>query len=285
MTVSAACATSVCFSRSHFTGKERDTESGNDYFGARYYSSTMGRFMSPDWSAKEDPDPYAVMSDPQSLNLYSYVRNNPLSHGDPDGHECPTCQKVLSWLGVSYSNSNPANTQTSTRGPLTVTASLGTVQYTPTIPSTSNAALGAQVSATGASVSMKEGSHATTDVKALTANAGANAGASLGGDKGLGASASGSAGAYVLSGTQTVTATVAGIGVTASATGNVGIGISGSASLNTATGFSLSNSETFGAGGGWSISVNWAGLTASGGASGKVTSTTITTTVNKPEVK
>jgi RHS repeat-associated protein len=32
----------------HFTGKERDTESGNDYFGARYYASSMGRFMSPD---------------------------------------------------------------------------------------------------------------------------------------------------------------------------------------------------------------------------------------------
>ena len=31
-----------------FTGKERDTESGNDYFGARYYSSNMGRFMTPD---------------------------------------------------------------------------------------------------------------------------------------------------------------------------------------------------------------------------------------------
>ena len=34
----------------HFTGKERDTESGNDYFGARYYASTTGRFLSPDWS-------------------------------------------------------------------------------------------------------------------------------------------------------------------------------------------------------------------------------------------
>jgi len=33
---------------SHFTGKERDTESGLDYFGARYYASSMGRFMSPD---------------------------------------------------------------------------------------------------------------------------------------------------------------------------------------------------------------------------------------------
>ena len=48
----------------------------------------MGRFMSPDWSAKEDPVPYAQIDDPQSLNLYSYVRNNPLSKTDPDGH-CP----------------------------------------------------------------------------------------------------------------------------------------------------------------------------------------------------
>jgi RHS repeat-associated protein len=70
----------------HFTGKERDTESGNDYFGARYFASTMGRFLSPDWSAKAEPVPYAKLDDPQSLNLYSYVRNNPLSRVDADGH-------------------------------------------------------------------------------------------------------------------------------------------------------------------------------------------------------
>jgi RHS repeat-associated protein len=35
-------------SSTFFTGKERDTESGLDYFGARYNSSNMGRFMSPD---------------------------------------------------------------------------------------------------------------------------------------------------------------------------------------------------------------------------------------------
>jgi hypothetical protein len=50
----------------------------------------MGRFMSPDWSAKEEPAPYANLDDPQSLNLYSYVKNNPLSKTDPDGH-CPEC--------------------------------------------------------------------------------------------------------------------------------------------------------------------------------------------------
>jgi RHS repeat-associated protein len=70
-----------------FTGKERDAESGLDYFGARYYASSMGRWMSPDWSAKEEPVPYAKLDSPQSLNLYSYVGNNPLSRVDPEGHE------------------------------------------------------------------------------------------------------------------------------------------------------------------------------------------------------
>ena len=70
----------------HFTGKERDTESGNDYFGARYYSSAMGRWMSPDWSEKAEPVPYAKLDNPQSLNLYSYVLNNPLRLVDEDGH-------------------------------------------------------------------------------------------------------------------------------------------------------------------------------------------------------
>jgi RHS repeat-associated protein len=70
----------------HFTQKERDNESGNDYFFARYYTSALGRFTSPDWSAKVVPVPYAVMADPQSLNLYAYVRNNPITAVDLDGH-------------------------------------------------------------------------------------------------------------------------------------------------------------------------------------------------------
>jgi RHS repeat-associated protein len=87
ITSSAACAIEMRLSLSHTTGKERDAESGNDYFGARYYASSMGRFLSPDWSAKEEPVPYAKLDNPQSLNLYSYVLNNPLSAVDPDGHE------------------------------------------------------------------------------------------------------------------------------------------------------------------------------------------------------
>src|SRR6185437_11583264 len=77
-----------------FTGKERDQESGLDYFGARYYGSSMGRFMSPDVGADPTlgvPVPYAELENPQSLNLYSYVRNNPLSLTDPDGNNVRLC--------------------------------------------------------------------------------------------------------------------------------------------------------------------------------------------------
>jgi len=47
----------------------------------------MGRFLSPDWSAKEEPVPYAKLDNPQTLNLYSYMRNNPLAGVDADGHD------------------------------------------------------------------------------------------------------------------------------------------------------------------------------------------------------
>ncbi len=77
----------LCKRLCQFSGKERDAESGLDYFGARYYSGAQGRFTTPDWSDKPEPIPYANLNDPQTLNLYSYVRNNPLSKADPDGHD------------------------------------------------------------------------------------------------------------------------------------------------------------------------------------------------------
>jgi RHS repeat-associated protein len=64
-----------------FTGKERDSESGLDNFGARFDASSLGRFMTPD-----GPLIYSSKDDPQSWNLYSYVRNNPLNRVDPSGH-------------------------------------------------------------------------------------------------------------------------------------------------------------------------------------------------------
>jgi RHS repeat-associated protein len=84
MTSSAFCAITVRFPPSRSTGKERDQESGNDNFGARYYASSMGRFSSPDPSGLYFADP----TNPQSLNLYSYVLNNPLVNVDPDGLGC-----------------------------------------------------------------------------------------------------------------------------------------------------------------------------------------------------
>jgi hypothetical protein len=51
-------------------------------------ASSMGRWVSPDWSAKADPVPYSKLDDPQTLNLYAYVGNNPLANADPDGHAC-----------------------------------------------------------------------------------------------------------------------------------------------------------------------------------------------------
>src|SRR5258707_1211582 len=76
-----------------FTGKERDTESQLDYFGARYYANNTGRFMSPDWAAGATAVPYAEFGDPQSLNLYSYVLNSPVVRVDPLGHDDTTTSK------------------------------------------------------------------------------------------------------------------------------------------------------------------------------------------------
>lgn len=95
-----ALATANDATEHHFTQKEHDAESGNDYFLARYYTSGLGRFTTPDWSAQIVPVPYANLGDPQSLNLYAYVRNNPLTRMDADGH-CDgwVCEEVIASAG------------------------------------------------------------------------------------------------------------------------------------------------------------------------------------------
>jgi len=60
----------------------------DQYNTANRHYSPSGRWMSPDWSAKPQPVPYANFENPQSLNLYAYVQNNPLTGTDPNGHWC-----------------------------------------------------------------------------------------------------------------------------------------------------------------------------------------------------
>jgi RHS repeat-associated protein len=86
MTHSSGCRKRGSFRQSRITGKERDTEAGLDYFGARYYGSKMGRFLTPDWSELPVAVPWADFENPQSLNLYGYVKNNPATSRDADGH-------------------------------------------------------------------------------------------------------------------------------------------------------------------------------------------------------
>ena len=70
----------------HFTGKQRDYESGLDYFGARFFGggNSLGRFMIPDPLGQDAAEP----GNPQSWNMYAYAGNNPTTNVDPDGEDC-----------------------------------------------------------------------------------------------------------------------------------------------------------------------------------------------------
>jgi RHS repeat-associated protein len=57
-----------------YTGKERDTESGLYYYGARYYAPWLGRWTSCDPIGLKD-----------GTDLYAYVKNNPIHYSDPTG--------------------------------------------------------------------------------------------------------------------------------------------------------------------------------------------------------
>jgi RHS repeat-associated protein len=99
-----------------FTGKERDSESGLDDFGARYFASTMGRFMSPDLLGGHQEDP-------QTLNKYVYARNNPLNLTDPtgldfnltcSGEDTATCHGGLQGTTTTTTDANGNQTSTFT---------------------------------------------------------------------------------------------------------------------------------------------------------------------------
>ncbi len=70
-----------------YTGQENDPETGLDYYNFRYYSPQLGRFIQPD-------DQLQTPYDPQSLNNYSYVKNNPIKYTDPTGHYLETALDI-----------------------------------------------------------------------------------------------------------------------------------------------------------------------------------------------
>jgi RHS repeat-associated protein len=85
LTTTGACADAT---ELHFTQKERDPETGeangNDYFGKRYYASSMGRWMSPDLINVTEE---RLLNPANTLNKYAYAANNPLGAVDPDGRD------------------------------------------------------------------------------------------------------------------------------------------------------------------------------------------------------
>lgn len=76
-----------------YTSQEYDPESGLYYYNARYYNPVLARFISPD-TIISDP------SNPQELNRYSYVNNNPIIYNDPSGHS------IHSWLHRMHNQAN-----------------------------------------------------------------------------------------------------------------------------------------------------------------------------------
>lgn len=123
----------VCYAATNdpaqkFTGKERDSETGLDYFGARYISAAQGRFTSADIPFADQGE-----ENPQSWNLYAYGRNSPMRFVDPTGRCSLTpggyrdegdemFPGPCSGRVIGDSNNN-ANSVTITAAPLPITVS------------------------------------------------------------------------------------------------------------------------------------------------------------------
>jgi RHS repeat-associated protein len=97
-----------------FNGKERDTETGLDNFGARFDASSLGRFMTPDSKLMSTRH----IIDPQKWNRYADVHNNPLAFVDPDGFDdfyvfLPEAQQVsTAWRAIQNEAPQYGNTVT-----------------------------------------------------------------------------------------------------------------------------------------------------------------------------
>ena len=180
--------------RSRSTGKERDAETGLDFFGPRYFSGVQGRFTSPD-GPFNDQD----AADPQSWNMYSYGRNNPLRFTDPTG------------MTVCDENGNNCHDDVTVNG-----GDTDPVDYVWSfLQSAGSQAMQNAVNATDTALTVinnfRNSSNCTGAVTAAGAAAGAGIGAQAGSD--IGAAAGAGLGTFALPGGGTIGGGVIGFGV------------------------------------------------------------------------
>jgi RHS repeat-associated protein len=157
-----------------YTGQENDVETGLDYYNSRYYDSSIQRFIQPDTIISD-------VYDPQSLNRYSYVENNPLRYTDPSGHgiEAIFADPFLDLIAITavlfVAITHPAQTKT------VITSVINLVQSAmhPTVINTTktSTALSKPASAT-TTTSHSSGSNTA---KTSSSNGGSSGGSSEGG--------------------------------------------------------------------------------------------------------
>jgi len=132
--------------RSRCTGKKRDSETGLDEFPARYLSSGLGRWITPDplpwihWQHGNEDDQKkfaAYLQNPQNFNMYAYVENNPESKDDPTGMQgCQAGDKKFSTCTITITYDKKTS-----KGTLTVTGQ-NKGDKTPTVLLTSKVVVG-----------------------------------------------------------------------------------------------------------------------------------------------
>jgi RHS repeat-associated protein len=132
-----------------FSGKERESGSELDYFGARYYGHGQYRFISADPVINKDE----TLANPQLWNLYAYCRNNPVANYDPDGREIRTNNQMLR-LAIALAGA------TYTGGPI-----VNSAIQSPNVLNVENASL-----KTGSTGGLKEGSWVTDSGNFITGN-------------------------------------------------------------------------------------------------------------------
>ena len=119
-----------------YTGKPYDAATGLYYMGARYYDPATGRFIT------QDSYP-GSMSDPSSMNLYAYARDNPMRYTDPNGHS------YIAENGWYFSPSTVAALFASGQAPPSLSAVVPPGMYVPTPSTTGTTTTRAQIDSQG----------------------------------------------------------------------------------------------------------------------------------------